>query len=279
VVGAIDGVWGVHRSDDAGAAWSRFNDDAHRFGGMGIMAADQNIYGRIYARGSPGHVVRQLTPRQPAEPKCPLPVLPVLPASKRGRAGSAKSTLSGSWPMNSARLVNPRARRMMLRRFQGAPRERCGDNARRPARARPSTTIKGERKMTANTHKPTGAFVGAAWLALLAGAGAYLFGLWNAQMQLNEKGYYFVLLMYGLFAAVSLQKTVRDRLEGVPTTGLYTGLCWLSMATCVVLMGAGLYNATLSLAEKGFYAMAFVLALFATVAIQKNVRDTHAAAH
>ena len=84
--------------------------------------------------------------------------------------------------------------------------------------------------------------------------------------------------MYGLFAAVSLQKTVRDKLEGVPVTGLYTGLCWFSMAITVVLMGVGLWNAKLALSEKGFYGMAFLLALFATIAIQKNVRDS-AAAH
>ncbi len=96
-------------------------------------------------------------------------------------------------------------------------------------------------------------------------------------MQLNEKGYYFTLLMYGLFAAVSLQKTVRDKLEGVPVTGLYTALCWFSMAITVTLMGVGLYNAKLALSEKGFYAMAFLLALFATIAIQKNVRDSSAA--
>ena len=35
-------------------------------------------------------------------------------------------------------------------------------------------------------------------------------------MQLNEKGYYFTLLMYGLFSAVSVQKSVRDRLDGIP---------------------------------------------------------------
>ena len=125
--------------------------------------------------------------------------------------------------------------------------------------------------MTAN--KPTAAFIFASWAALLAGAGAYLIGLWNTHMQLNEKGYYFTLLMYGLFAAVSLQKTVRDRLEGVAVTGLYTGLCWLSMALTITLMAVGLYNAELALAEKGFYGMAFVLSLFATIAIQKNVRD------
>ena len=132
--------------------------------------------------------------------------------------------------------------------------------------------------MNTNPHKPTAAFVGASWTALLAGAGAYLFGLWNTDMQLNEKGYYLTLLLYGLFAAVSLQKTVRDKLEGVPVTGLYVALCWFSMAITIVLMGIGLFNAKLALSEKGFYGMAFLLALFATIAIQKNVRDS-AVAH
>jgi uncharacterized membrane protein YiaA len=58
--------------------------------------------------------------------------------------------------------------------------------------------------------RPTAAFVGASWGALLIGGSAYLIGLWNAQMQLNEKGYYLTLLLFGLFGAVSLQKTVRD---------------------------------------------------------------------
>jgi xyloglucan-specific exo-beta-1,4-glucanase len=52
VVGVINGVWGVHRSDDGGATWTRFNDDAHQFGGIGVMAADQNVYGRIYVSGT-----------------------------------------------------------------------------------------------------------------------------------------------------------------------------------------------------------------------------------
>jgi xyloglucan-specific exo-beta-1,4-glucanase len=52
VVGVIDGVWGVHRSDDAGATWTRFNDDAHQFGGIGMVAGDWNTYGRIYVSGT-----------------------------------------------------------------------------------------------------------------------------------------------------------------------------------------------------------------------------------
>lgn len=123
------------------------------------------------------------------------------------------------------------------------------------------------------TQRPTAAFVGASWGALLIGACAYLIGLWNAQMQLNEKGYYLTLLLYGLFAAVSLQKTVRDRSEGLQVTGLYVGLCWISLMAAVLLLTVGLWNATLAPSEKGFYAMSFTLSLFAVVAVQKNVRD------
>lgn len=121
--------------------------------------------------------------------------------------------------------------------------------------------------------RPTAAFVGASWLALLIGAITYVSGLWNATMALNEKGYYFTLLMYGLFAAVSLQKSVRDRLEGIKVTGIYFGLCWVSLLMSVTLLGIGLVNATLAASEKGFFAMGFLMSLFAAVAVQKNVRD------
>jgi hypothetical protein len=52
VMGTINGVWGFYRSDDGGATWTRFNDDGHQFGGPNVMAADQNLYGRIYLGGS-----------------------------------------------------------------------------------------------------------------------------------------------------------------------------------------------------------------------------------
>jgi hypothetical protein len=51
VVGVMNGQWGVYHSDDGGTTWARFNDDAHQFGGIGVMAADWNTYGRIYVTG------------------------------------------------------------------------------------------------------------------------------------------------------------------------------------------------------------------------------------
>lgn len=92
-------------------------------------------------------------------------------------------------------------------------------------------------------------------------------------MQLNEKGFYFTVLMYGLFSAVSLQKSVRDRMENIPVTGIYFGLCWVSLGLAILLLGIGLANISLTDSEKGFFAMSFVLSLFAAVTVQKNVRD------
>jgi uncharacterized membrane protein YiaA len=121
--------------------------------------------------------------------------------------------------------------------------------------------------------KTSNAFIAASWVALIAGLITFNIGLWNAEMPLNEKGYYFTVLMYGLFSAVSLQKTVRDQLEGIPVTNIYYGLSWFSTILAILLLAVGLWNAALTASEKGFYAMAFTLSLFAAIAVQKNTRD------
>ena len=124
------------------------------------------------------------------------------------------------------------------------------------------------------SQKPSNAFIGASWVALVAGIISYNVGLWHANLWLNEKGYYFVILMYGLFSAVSLQKAVRDELEGIPVTSIYYGLSWFSTILSILLLVIGLWNAELERSEKGFYGMSFTLSLFAAVAVQKNVRDS-----
>lgn len=127
---------------------------------------------------------------------------------------------------------------------------------------------------TRHANPPSGAFVGASWAALLIGATTFLIGLYNAGMALNEKGYYLTLLMYGLFSSISLQKAVRDKLEGIRVTALYYSLCWFAVMSAMLLLTVGLWNATLAPSEKGFYAMSFLLSIFAAVVVQKNVRDS-----
>ncbi len=122
-------------------------------------------------------------------------------------------------------------------------------------------------------YKPTDAFVGASWFALIVGMTAYCIGLWNADMMLNEKGYYFTILLFGLFSVISVQKAVRDRLEAIPVTNVYYGISWFTTITSLVLLIIGLWNADLERSEKGFYGMAFTLSMFAAVTVQKNIRD------
>lgn len=135
-----------------------------------------------------------------------------------------------------------------------------------------SSNVKYEENVK-NPFKPTAAFIGASWFALLTGAVGYCIGLWNATMELNEKGYYFTILLFGLFAVISVQKSVRDRAEKLAVTDLYYGLSWFATIAAMVLLTVGLWNADLTLSEKGFYAMAFCLSMFSAIAVQKNTRD------
>ncbi|AZQ62693.1 hypothetical protein EI427_10725 [Flammeovirga pectinis] len=121
--------------------------------------------------------------------------------------------------------------------------------------------------------KPSNAYVLASWIAMAAGVLGYLVGLFRAEMLLNEKGYYLVILLFALFSSISVQKCVRDKEEFIQVTNLYYSLSWFSLIISIVLLGVGLWNADLLPSEKGFYIFGFLLSLFGAVTIQKNTRD------
>jgi xyloglucan-specific exo-beta-1,4-glucanase len=51
MVGTINNIYGIYRSDDMGANWVRINDDKNQFVGVEKMAADNSVYGRVYIAG------------------------------------------------------------------------------------------------------------------------------------------------------------------------------------------------------------------------------------
>ena len=124
-----------------------------------------------------------------------------------------------------------------------------------------------------NLNKPTSAYVFATWGVLAIGVLGFLIGLWNATLELNEKGYYFAVFLFAMFSAVTLQKTIRDKQEGIPATSVFLSMCWVAFSSSIALLVIGLVNASMALSEKGFYGMSFVLALFAIITVQKNIRD------
>lgn len=130
------------------------------------------------------------------------------------------------------------------------------------------------RSKVSNHSKPSQAFVIAAWAALAIGFVSYNVGLYNSDMQLNEKGYYFTIILFGLFSVVALQKNVRDKMDGIPVTNIFFSISWVGALISIALLIIGLFNADLLLSEKGFYGMSFVLSLFAAISVQKNTRDS-----
>lgn len=49
LVGTVDGVEGLFRSNDSGSSWVRINDNQHQWGNMGeAITGDPRVYGRVY---------------------------------------------------------------------------------------------------------------------------------------------------------------------------------------------------------------------------------------
>ena len=122
-------------------------------------------------------------------------------------------------------------------------------------------------------HKPTSAYIGATWGIVIIGLLSYCIGLWNANMELNEKGYYFSILLMGVYAVISLQKVVRDKAENIKVSDMYYGISWVVVIASLLLLIIGLRNADLALSEKGFYGISYLLSLFGAITVQKNMRD------
>jgi hypothetical protein len=48
LVGTVDGVRGIFRSDDFAVTWLRINDDRHQWGLLMHITGDPKKYGRVY---------------------------------------------------------------------------------------------------------------------------------------------------------------------------------------------------------------------------------------
>ncbi|AYL63457.1 inner membrane protein YiaB [Citrobacter youngae] len=96
------------------------------------------------------------------------------------------------------------------------------------------------------------------WIFFLSGALIYVIGLWQACPLLSGKGYFFGVLMTGMFVAYVYQwaENLNQNDER------FTSVCQMVALITVGLLLVGVWNAPLTPLEKGLYPVAFFVCLF-----------------
>ncbi|WP_432825220.1 cellulose binding domain-containing protein [Dactylosporangium sp. CA-092794] len=105
LVGQVDGVKGVFRSDDAGASWLRINDDQHQYGNIGdAITGDPRVFGRVYlGTNGRGIIYGDRTGPQPSSSASASPsVSPSRSASPSVSPSRSTSPSASSSPSRSA---------------------------------------------------------------------------------------------------------------------------------------------------------------------------------
>lgn len=121
--------------------------------------------------------------------------------------------------------------------------------------------------------KPTGAFVGASWAALVLGASVYTVSFLLVDVEPLERGFLLGAFFFGIVGPIGVQKLVRDRHEGVSVTSLGLGVSWFGPVIGIAMLAWGLWNSGRPPSESGLFGMAFAMTVFANMVVQKNTSD------
>ena len=104
------------------------------------------------------------------------------------------------------------------------------------------------------------------WMLFLSGALIYVIGFWRACPLLSGKGYFFGVLMTGMFVTYVYQRA--ENLD--QSDERLTSVCQMVTLITVGLLLVGVWNAPLSPLEKGLYPMAFIVCLLGQVLLMRS---------
>lgn len=130
----------------------------------------------------------------------------------------------------------------------------------------------------------TPAFTAASYFALASGLFLYCFGVYNADWELNVKGYYLLCMFLITITCIVTQKVVRDNAEDkelklenpkhrMRNTPAFTGMAVVGLLIGFAMFFIGLYNAPFELNVKGYYIAVILLIAYSAVGVQKVTRD------
>ncbi|MCP3776299.1 YiaA/YiaB family inner membrane protein [Paenibacillus sp. MZ04-78.2] len=130
----------------------------------------------------------------------------------------------------------------------------------------------------------TTAFTAASYFALAAGIFLYCLGIYNADWELNVKGYYLLCMFLIIITSIATQKVVRDNTEDkelrsenpkhrMRNTPAFTGMAVAGLIIGFAMFFIGLFNAPFELNVKGYYIAVILLISYSAIGVQKVTRD------
>ncbi len=130
----------------------------------------------------------------------------------------------------------------------------------------------------------TAAFTAASYFALAAGIFLYCLGIYNADWELNVKGYYLLCMFLIIITSIATQKVVRDNAEDkelrnenpkhrMRNTPAFTGMAVAGLIIGFGMFFIGLFNAPFELNVKGYYIAVMLLISYSAIGVQKVTRD------
>ncbi|UJF32940.1 hypothetical protein L0M14_25740 [Paenibacillus hexagrammi] len=130
----------------------------------------------------------------------------------------------------------------------------------------------------------TPAFTAATYFAFAAGLFLYGLGIFNAEWELNVKGYYLLCMFLVVITSIVTQKVVRDNTEDralqlenpkhrMRNTPAFTGMAIVGLVIGFAMFFIGLFNASFELNVKGYYIAVMLLIAYSAIGVQKVTRD------
>ncbi|MGI3447887.1 inner membrane protein YiaB [Citrobacter arsenatis] len=104
------------------------------------------------------------------------------------------------------------------------------------------------------------------WILFLSGALIYVIGLWRACPLLSGKGYFFGVLMTGMFVTYAYQRAVNLN----QSDERFASVCQMVVLITVGLLLVGVWNAPLAPIEMGLYPAAFIVSLLGQALLMRS---------
>jgi hypothetical protein len=123
--------------------------------------------------------------------------------------------------------------------------------------------------------KDTSAWVMQTWLSFVIAVIVAGYGLINMEIDIWQKGYLTMGLVFTLGSTFSLAKTIRDNRSRRIDTGAWMFQVWAAFLASSILTGAGIWNLNVEFWMQGYAAVALLFVVTTAFTLAKTLRDNN----